>query len=53
MPRDMAVKRPRAGVIRIELKHHVPVRDQILRVAPLGILRIDDGGAVPLPRAFV
>lgn len=53
MPRDMAMERPDARVIRAVLQHHVPVRSQIVRVPPQRVLRVDDGVAVPLAVAFV
>lgn len=51
MPRDVAMERPHAGVVRLVLQHEVPVRLHELDVAPLGVGLVDDG-AVPGAGAF-
>ena len=53
MPRDMAMKRPHARIVRLVLQHHVPVRSQVVRVPSQRVERVDDGPAVPLAVAFV
>ena len=51
MPRDVAMERPHAGVVRLVLQHDVTVSLHELHVAPLRVLLVDDG-AVPGPEAL-
>ena len=53
MPGDVAVEGPRAGVGGLVLDHDIAVRLQELHVPPLRVGSVDDGCAVPVPRALV
>ena len=53
MPGDVAVEGPHAWIVGVVLQHHVPVRAQVVRVAPERVGGVYDGGAVPLVVAFV
>lgn len=52
MPRDVAVERPHAWVVRLDLEHNVPVAPQHLGVAALRVLGVGQRLAVPGPVAF-
>lgn len=53
VPRDMAMKRPYARIIRLILNHNVPARPQHLHVTTLRVLHVCEGDPVPVARAFV
>jgi len=52
MPRDMAMQRPDAWVIEIELDDEVAIGTDELGVAALGVRGVDDGAAIPGTFAF-
>lgn len=53
MPRDVAVERPRAGVVGVELEDHMPEGREVVRVAALRVGGVVDRHAVPFAEAVV
>jgi len=52
MPRDMAMKRPDAGVVEAVLHYEVPTCAHELHVSTLRVVGVDDATAVPVTCAF-
>lgn len=52
VPCDVTVVAPRTGIVHLKLDDKVPVPALHMCISSCGIVRIDDGGAVPFTGAF-